>query len=311
MADDSGYYGSGVLTYNEGLWTTSFTESTEGFVFKEDGVEDGTPISQLSEVNILYGKEPTKDECPDINPDAELTIHTESGVSEAAFCGDDYSSAGSPTFKIMSVLPWNFLLYGGNYNMVLDSCGSSESCYVMMIDGCDGHSDKDPGTALNIFAGSEEYKQRGYPMTATIMNQSSVFTSCTGTNDNRKSGYNNESIGVFLLPSFEESPYNGQPSAPASRPAAITNMNTPILNGSRVAIAPPTIDPPHGGCRALWNPVGLPSGYSDGIYGDFVLTANGSDYRAEYLPSYYNLIEGETCVDPCDEQSILSVLFRS
>jgi len=115
MADDSAYYGSGVLTYDENTFYTEFSDSTQGFIFREAAVDDGTPISQLSVVNILYGQPPTLDQadgCGDLSADTELTIHSENSTTMADFCNlneDEpsiYSNSGTGSeFKIMSVLP--------------------------------------------------------------------------------------------------------------------------------------------------------------------------------------------------------------
>lgn len=298
MADGSAYYGSGVLKYdNEALLAeqvTRFTESTEGFIFKEDGVEDGTPISQLSNVSILYGQN-LADACG-VSTDTELTIHNENGVTQAGFCGTDYSDTGQTTFLIMSVLPYNVLLYGGNYNMI-NSSTDSTSRYVTMFSGCrtNPFGDQYPQTALTNAVGTEAYYQRCSPMVATNGTGSDNHNSCDGTKDKINSGWLVEQIGVFLLPSFDQSNFvSGIASAPASRNNAYDNLNTPVLNGSRVAIAPPQLQCPNGGIRNLYSPLGLPAAWEQsGIYGDFVLSCTDPSNRAEYKKSEDTLIPAE------------------
>ena len=291
MTDGSGYYGSGVLKYDNNVkladQVTRFTDSTEGFIFKEDGVEDGTPISQLSNVNILYGQ--TIDDPCGVTADTELRIHNENGVTQAVFCGTAYSDNGQTTFLIMSVLPYNVLMYGGNYNMI----NSSTSSYVTMFSGCKTNpfADQLPQTVLKNAVGSKPYYQRCSPMVATNGTGSDNHNSCNGTNAKIDTGWLVEQIGVFLLPSFDQSNFvSGIASAPASRNNAYDNLNTPVLNGSRVAIAPPQVQYPNGGVRNLYSPLGLPDSWlQDGIYGDFVLSCTDSSNRAEYKKSEESL----------------------
>ena len=292
MADGSGYYGSGVLKYDNDAklaeQVTRFTDSTEGFIFKEDGVEDGTPISQLSNVNILYGQT-IVDACG-VTAGTELTIYNDNGVTQAGFCGTDYSGGAQTTFLIMSVLPYNVLMYGGNYNMI----NSSSDSYVTMFMGCrtNPFGDQDPQTALINAEGSTAYYQRCSPMEPSGTTDANNQNSCNGVKDNIYTGWSVEQIGVFLLPSFNQSNFtSGTASAPASRNNAYDILNTPVLNGSRVAIAPPQVQCPNGGVWNLYSPLGLPASWGqDGIYGDFVLSSTDSFNRAEYNKSQDNLV---------------------
>ena len=299
----SGFYGSKVLAYDYCAGVTKFVNSNElhashGFIFEEENVEDGTPISQLSNVTIsLDVNSLFLDDCvasPSPSSD-NLFWQTVSGigedgssVTEAGFYKFNDSSRYGNTFTIMSVLPPNTLLYGENYSLVLDSTQTKYTCDT--VDSCASDCED-----KNIVCSNPCY---GYMRTTTWANNNG---GCPWGNGNvvaslefgpgelpyfytatskTTGGTLINNMGFWLFPTISKTNYEDYDDKDYDL------LNSPILNGSYVSIA---ASPTAGQSPAPNNPYGS----NGGIWGNHVMAVDG-DYNPMWGSSLDSIGPNET-----------------
>ena len=279
----SGFYGSKVLAYDYCAGVTKFVNSNEsnsshGFIFEEEDVEPGTPISQLSnvtislDINSLFLDGCTASPAPS---SANLLWQTKNGATEAGFFQVDDTNRYGNIFTIMSVLPPNTLTYGENYSLVLDSLQSKYTCDE--YDSCTSNCNSNKNKVCS-------YPCYGYMRTTTWANNNggcpwangNVVASLefgpgelpyfyTANSNETTSDTHINNMGFWLFPTISKTNYEDYDDKDYDL------LNSPILNGSYVSIAAsPTADQ---------SPAPeTPYGSNGGIWGDHVMAVDG-DYN--------------------------------